>query len=68
MERDDARRYTANLQGELESASLYRALADSETDPHLSEVYAGWQASKKRMPISGASNWDESRPTAAPFF
>jgi vacuolar iron transporter family protein len=39
MERDAAGRYKANLQGELESASLYRALADSETDPHLSEVY-----------------------------
>jgi hypothetical protein len=30
MERDAASRYKANLEGELDSASLYRALADSE--------------------------------------
>ena len=29
----------ANLQGEVDSAALYRALAEAEPDPHLSEVY-----------------------------
>jgi VIT1/CCC1 family predicted Fe2+/Mn2+ transporter len=37
--RDDAERYRANLQGEVDSASLYRALADVEPDPQLSKVY-----------------------------
>lgn len=32
-------RYRNNLQGEYDSAGLYRALAQSEPDAHLSEVY-----------------------------
>src|SRR6202051_420430 len=36
---DAAARYRANLQGEVDSAGLYRALADAEKDPHVSEVY-----------------------------
>jgi VIT1/CCC1 family predicted Fe2+/Mn2+ transporter len=36
---DDVARYRANLQGEIDSASLYRALADAESDPQLAEVY-----------------------------
>ena len=38
-ESEPAARYRANLQGEVDSASLYRALAEAEADPHLSEVY-----------------------------
>jgi VIT1/CCC1 family predicted Fe2+/Mn2+ transporter len=34
-----AARYRANLQGEVDSADLYRTLADVEHDPHVSEVY-----------------------------
>jgi vacuolar iron transporter family protein len=34
-----AARYRANLQGEIDSAGLYRALADTEGDPKVSEVY-----------------------------
>jgi len=36
---DDARRYSTNLQGEVEGSALYTALAESEADPHLAEVY-----------------------------
>ena len=36
---DDAARYRANLQGEYDSAGLYRALAEAESDPRLKEVY-----------------------------
>jgi vacuolar iron transporter family protein len=36
---DDVQRYTANLQGEVEGAALYTALAEAEQDPHLAEVY-----------------------------
>jgi VIT1/CCC1 family predicted Fe2+/Mn2+ transporter len=32
-------RYLSNLQGEIDSAGLYRALAEAEPDAHLSEVY-----------------------------
>src|SRR5580704_14653630 len=38
-DRDSAARYRANLQGEVDSAGLYRALAEAESDPHVSEVY-----------------------------
>ncbi len=32
-------RYRTNLQGEVDSAALYRAMAKAEKDPHLSEIY-----------------------------
>src|SRR4051812_9801637 len=32
-------RFRSNLQGEVDSAALYRALSETETDPHLAEVY-----------------------------
>jgi VIT1/CCC1 family predicted Fe2+/Mn2+ transporter len=34
-----ATRYRSNLQGEVDSAALYRAMAEAEHDPHLSQVY-----------------------------
>jgi len=36
---DDASRYRANLQGEVDGASLYRTLAATERDPHLADIY-----------------------------
>ena len=36
----DIERYRNNLQGEIDSAALYRTLADSETSPQLKEVYS----------------------------
>ena len=38
-DRDPATRYRTNLQGEVDSAGLYRAMAETESDPHISEVY-----------------------------
>lgn len=38
-DRSDAARYRSNLQGEVDGASLYRALAQAEADPHVAEVY-----------------------------
>lgn len=35
----DAARYRENLQGEVDSASLYRALAEAESDPKIKDVY-----------------------------
>jgi vacuolar iron transporter family protein len=37
---DPRRRYTANLQGEIDSAALYRTLAQTEKNPQLAKVYA----------------------------
>ncbi len=39
-EENSRQRYTANLQGEVDSASLYRALAQTEKNPELAQVYA----------------------------
>lgn len=38
-EKSPVARYRSNLQGEVDSAVLYRALADAETNPQLKEVY-----------------------------
>ncbi len=37
--KDDAKRYTANLQGEVDGAALYEALAQTEANPQLAELY-----------------------------
>ena len=34
-----AARYRSNLQGEVDSAALYRAMAEAEGDPRLGDVY-----------------------------
>ena len=34
-----AKRYRSNLRGEVDSAGLYRAMAETESDPKISEVY-----------------------------
>jgi vacuolar iron transporter family protein len=39
-EEDPRRRYTANLQGEVDSAALYRTLSQTERNPELAQVYA----------------------------
>ena len=39
MSDGEQRRFRANLQGEIDGAAVYRALADSEADAKLAEVY-----------------------------
>jgi vacuolar iron transporter family protein len=39
-EADSQRRYTANLQGEVDGAALYRTLSETEKNPELAQVYA----------------------------
>src|SRR4051812_25734344 len=39
MPTDDAKRYRANLQGEVDSAAVYRAMADAEPDPKIQQIY-----------------------------
>ena len=36
----DSARYRANLQGEVDGAALYRALAEAEPDPNIAKVYS----------------------------
>jgi vacuolar iron transporter family protein len=38
-EQENRERYQANLQGEVDSAALYRSLAKAESDPNTSNVY-----------------------------
>ena len=38
-DRGAAERYRSNLQGEVDGAALYRALAQAEANPHVAEVY-----------------------------
>ena len=38
-ETSDAKRFRENLQGEVDGAALYRALAEAEPNPKLSDVY-----------------------------
>jgi vacuolar iron transporter family protein len=38
-EEDPRRRYAANLQGEIDSAALYRTLSQTEKNPELAQVY-----------------------------
>jgi VIT1/CCC1 family predicted Fe2+/Mn2+ transporter len=38
-EQNPQTRYTANIQGEVDSAALYRALADAEQNPQLAGIY-----------------------------
>ena len=38
-DQDSVARYRGNLQGEVDSAALYRAMAEAEPDPRLGEVY-----------------------------
>ena len=38
-ERDDQRRYRDNLQGEVDGAAVYEALAETEKDPNLARIY-----------------------------
>jgi len=70
-DRDSIRRYRSNLQGEVDSAALYRALADAETKPQLKEVYGRlaaveeahaqfWQSRLQRLGIRatrGVAGW-----------
>ncbi len=44
----DAERQLVNWQDEIDSAALYRALADLETDPRLAEVYRRLAAAEER--------------------
>src|SRR5215470_3394301 len=36
---DPQKRYLANLQGEVDGAAIYSALAESEKDPKLAEIF-----------------------------
>ncbi|HXL34635.1 MAG TPA: demethoxyubiquinone hydroxylase family protein, partial [Gemmatimonadales bacterium] len=54
-ERADVVRYRANLQGEIDGAALYRALAEAERRPQLAEVYGRLAATEERH----ARHWED---------
>src|SRR4029077_14152575 len=39
-ETDPQKRYTANLQGEVDGAALYRTLSETEKNPELAQIYS----------------------------
>jgi len=51
----DAKRHLENLQDEVDSAALYGALADLESDPRLADVYRRMAAAEERH----ADFWEE---------
>lgn len=52
---EDAKRYLANRQKEIDGAALYRALAESEKQPQLAKVYQRLAASEEKH----AAGWDK---------
>ena len=53
-EHADVARYRTNLQGEIDGAALYRALAQAESRPQLAEVYGRLAATEERH----AGHWE----------
>jgi vacuolar iron transporter family protein len=62
----DIERYRNNIQGEVDSAALYRTMAETETSPQLKEVYSRlaaveeahaefWRSRLKRLGASGGA-------------
>ena len=54
-ERADVARYRTNLQGEIDGAALYRALAEAERRPPLADVYGRLAATEEQH----ARHWEE---------
>jgi vacuolar iron transporter family protein len=61
---DDIQRYRSDLQGEVDSAALYRAIAEAEANPQLKQVYSRlaaveeahaqfWRARLDRLGVRG---------------
>ncbi len=66
MSQADTGRYRANLQGEVDSAAIYDALAKAETDPRLARVYARLAAVERAHAEFWASRVDRGRSRPAP--
>lgn len=68
---DELRRYRRNLQGEVDGEALYRALAESEPDPRLSDVYrrlSAVEGAHKQFWQSQLDKLSAGRPTPSPSF
>jgi VIT1/CCC1 family predicted Fe2+/Mn2+ transporter len=52
---EDARRYLANLQKEIDGAALYQVLADTEKQPQMAKVYGKLAASEEKH----AEAWEQ---------
>lgn len=51
MDRQDARRYSDNIRGEVDGAFLYRRLADLTEDPRLREIYTRLAEAEERHAV-----------------
>ena len=62
-EKDVEQRYTANLQGEVDGAALYRTLSQTEKNPQLAEVYGrlGAVGDRVQRPDNRAAGGPASR-------
>jgi hypothetical protein len=60
----DVDRYRANLQGEIDSAAVYRAMASAEKSEQLASVYTRLAQVEERQ--SAAVRPQRSPPSAAP--
>jgi VIT1/CCC1 family predicted Fe2+/Mn2+ transporter len=68
---DDRRRYVQNLQGEVDGAALYEALAGAEKDPKIAEVYrrlAGVEQAHAEFWRKQLGRIGEARPGVGPSF
>ena len=54
-EKDVEQRYTANLQGEVDGAALYRTLSQTEKNPQLAEVYGRLGAVEAIAPLENSN-------------
>ena len=50
-ERQDFARYRANLQDEIDSAALYRTLADIEAQPQLAQLFEQSGVARRRTEV-----------------
>ena len=66
MSTTDKGRYRANLQGEVDSAAVYDALAKAETDSKVASVYARLAAVERAHAEFWAGRLDRGEPRPAP--
>lgn len=66
MANSDINRYRENLQGELDASATYRALADLEQQPHISEVYQRMAAMEEKHATFWAGKLADAGGTSAP--
>ena len=65
-EQEDIIRYRANFQKEIDGAALYRAMADSEKQPQMMEVYRKLAATEERHAAAWQKKLEDLKVVAPP--